>query len=339
MSNFTVNDVVYTIYSASSVFVGANSSYSGSSNVVIPNVVTNNLGDSYEVVGIEAQSFRDNSIINIVSFPPLITSFPDGCFYNCANLRTLTFTTSSIYTIDSYAFGLSPNITTITFTTTTLPNLGPEDPFNILPNSTVYYQYGTPTANLNTFKSYGYFGTYEVQNAPPIICFKEGNKILTDKGYIKVENLKKGDLVKTIKNGFKRIDMIGKKDIIHYASQERIQDQLYKCSKENYPELSESLVITGCHSILVDKFISEEQKQKAIEINSGRLCVTDGKYRLPVCVDERASVYEEPGNYTIYHFALENDDYYMNYGIYANGLLVETCSKRYLKELSGMKLI
>ena len=51
----------------------------------------------------------------------------------------------------------------------------------------------------------------------------------------------------------------------------------------------------------------------------------------------RAKVYEVPGEYTIYHVALENEDNYMNYGIYANGLLVETCSKRYLKELSGME--
>jgi len=29
----------------------------------------------------------------------------------------------------------------------------------------------------------------------------------------------------------------------------------------------------------------------------------------------------------------------MNYGIYANGLLVETCSERNLKELSGMELL
>jgi hypothetical protein len=28
--------------------------------------------------------------------------------------------------------------------------------------------------------------------------------------------------------------------------------------------------------------------------------------------------------------ALENDDYYMNYGIYANGLLVESTSKRFM---------
>ena len=60
---------------------------------------------------------------------------------------------------------------------------------------------------------------------------------------------------------------------------------------------------------------------------------------LPACVDDRASVYETPGLYTIYHLALENENYLSNYGIYANGLLVETCSKRYLKELSNMTLI
>jgi hypothetical protein len=52
-----------------------------------------------------------------------------------------------------------------------------------------------------------------------------------------------------------------------------------------------------------------------------------------------ASVYEKEGIFTIYHFALENDDTRMNYGIYANELLVETCSKRYLKEISNMELI
>ena len=67
--------------------------------------------------------------------------------------------------------------------------------------------------------------------------------------------------------------------------------------------------------------------------------VTDKKYRLPACIDKRSVVYETPGEYTIYHFALENDDKYMNYGVYANGLLVETCSKRYLTEFSNMILI
>jgi hypothetical protein len=60
---------------------------------------------------------------------------------------------------------------------------------------------------------------------------------------------------------------------------------------------------------------------------------------LPACIDTRAEIYSGKGEHTIYHFALENDDYYMNYGVYANGLLVETCSKRYLLEESKMTLM
>ena len=169
-------------------------------------------------------------------------------------------------------------------------------------------------------------------------CFKEDTKILTDKGYILIKDLRKGDLVKTIKHDYVAINMIGKREIYHPASSERIKDQLYKCSKSEYPEIIEDLVITGCHCILVDNFTNDEQKQKVIEINK-KIYITDNKYRLPACADLRASVYETSGSYTIYHLALENDNYYMNYGIYANGLLVETCSKRYLKELSNMTLI
>jgi hypothetical protein len=98
------------------------------------------------------------------------------------------------------------------------------------------------------------------------------------------------------------------------------------------------LILTGCHSILVDGFISEEQRQKTIEVN-GDTYVTDERYRLPACADPRASVYPDPGTYIIYHLALENEDYIGNYGIYANGLLVESCSKRYLLELSNMDLL
>jgi len=177
-----------------------------------------------------------------------------------------------------------------------------------------------------------------VPSTPPYPCFKSDTKILTNKGYIPIQELRKGDLVKTVLHDYKPIVMIGKRDIIHPASQERIKEQLYKCTKANYPEIFEDLIITGCHCILVDDFINPEQRENTIKVN-GRIFVTDKKYRLPVCVDDKALVFETPETYTIYHFALENDNYYMNYGIYANGLLVETCSKRYLKELSNMTLI
>ena len=71
----------------------------------------------------------------------------------------------------------------------------------------------------------------------------------------------------------------------------------------------------------------------------GKIYVTDDKYRLIVCIDDRAELYDVDGIFDIWHIALEHADYYINHGIYANGLLVETCSKRYLKELSGMTLV
>jgi surface protein len=173
-----------------------------------------------------------------------------------------------------------------------------------------------------------------------LVCFKEDSKILTNRGYIPIQHLRKGDLIQTLKDGFKPINMIGKKEIHHQASQEdRIKDQLYVCKKENYPDIKdEDLVITGCHSILVKSFKDDEQRENTIKIN-GDTYVTDDHYRLPACLDDKSLVYEPEGIYTIYHLALDHDNYFMNYGIYANGLLVESCTKNYLERLSGMTII
>jgi hypothetical protein len=81
-----------------------------------------------------------------------------------------------------------------------------------------------------------------------------------------------------------------------------------------------------------------EEKKKVMEL-IGSVYVTDKKFRLPACIDERPKVYDMPGTYDIYHLALENSDDSMNYGIYANGLLVESCSKNYLRVNSMMKTL
>jgi hypothetical protein len=170
-----------------------------------------------------------------------------------------------------------------------------------------------------------------------LTCFLQGTTILTDHGYVPIEHLKKGDFVSTYLHGFVPIELIGKKNINHISCPERIPEQLYTCSSEQFPELHDDLVITGCHSILVDDF-KEGQREKTSDL-LGKIYVTDNKYRLPACVDDRTHVYKHPGTYTIYHIALEHSSYYKNYGVYANGLLVETSSIRYLKELSNMELL
>lgn len=176
-----------------------------------------------------------------------------------------------------------------------------------------------------------------------VACFKENSKILCysnqDKKekYVKIQEIRKGDLVKTTYNGYVPVDMIGTTKLYNSGNKIRSQNKLYKCSLNKYPEVFEDLYLTGCHSILVDN-LTEKEKEKTIELMND-IYITDHKYRLMACLDERAEPYLEEGVYNIWHLALENNDYYMNYGIYANGLLVETCSKRYMKEFSGMELI
>ena len=140
--------------------------------------------------------------------------------------------------------------------------------------------------------------------------------------------------MKTAKQGFLPIVMIGKKNIYHIGSQERIKDQLYRYPSNTHDDL----ILTGCHSVLKDNFKNVDQREKTRKL-LGDIFITDDKYRIPACLDTTTTIYEYPGNYTIYHLALENEDYYTNYGIYANGILVETCSKRYLKEISAMELL
>jgi hypothetical protein len=182
-------------------------------------------------------------------------------------------------------------------------------------------------------------GAYYLYPAAP--CFLEGSTILCQvegvEKYIPVEELKKGTLVKTSLNGFKPVVLVGKGTIQNPGTDERTENRLYKCSPSKYPELKDDLYITGCHSILVPR-VTDKQREDTIK-SLGVVFVTDKKYRLMACVDERAEPWNSEGAYTIWHFALEHNDERMNYGVYANGgLLVETCSIKFLKNKSNMSL-
>jgi hypothetical protein len=177
---------------------------------------------------------------------------------------------------------------------------------------------------------------------PVIPCFLEGSRILCQvdgkEEYLPVETLRPGTLVKTSRDGFKPIELIGKRSIANSGTSERTGERLYKCTTTAYPELTEDLVITGCHSILVDN-LTDTQRTKTLE-SLGKIFVTDKKYRLMAHIDERAEPWASEGEYTVWHFALENADDGLNYGVYANGgLLVESCSIRFLKNRSNMTLL
>lgn len=187
-----------------------------------------------------------------------------------------------------------------------------------------YFQGG-----IDDFRIYNsVLSSFDVNNLYSMTCFREGTRILAlvdnVSRYVPIETLKKGDLVQTYRHGFKPISIIHQRNIQNPSHSERTKERLYHLTKENYPELFTPLYLTGCHAILTD-CIHEKQKQLSNEW-FGKVYVTDGKYRLFACLDERAIPYTEESVFTVYHFALENDDPLVNYGVYANGLLVESAS-------------
>jgi hypothetical protein len=194
----------------------------------------------------------------------------------------------------------------------------------------VIYQTGDPLIN---------DGNYYLYPAAP--CFLEGTTILCQldgvEKYVPVQQLEKGTLVKTSLDGYKAVVLIGTGPIQNPGNDERTENRLYKCSPSNYPELTEDLYITGCHSI-IQRHITDKQKEETIK-HLGKIFVTEKKFRLMACLDERAEPWNSEGTYSIWHFALENDDEKKNYAVYANGgLLVETCCISTLKNKSNMTL-
>lgn len=173
---------------------------------------------------------------------------------------------------------------------------------------------------------------------PGTACFLEGTEILCEvdgiETYVPIEQIKPGTLVKTSQDGFKKVAAVGKGPFYNPGTDERSENRLYKCSKKSYPELQKDVFLTGCHSILVSRLSDVEHAETVKKLE--RVFVTDKKYRLMAYIDSRAEPWASEGTYTVWHLALEHEDTGMNYGVYASGLLVETCSLRFLINKSNM---
>jgi hypothetical protein len=169
----------------------------------------------------------------------------------------------------------------------------------------------------------GYYYVY-----PEAVCFAAGSRILCDIGPVPVEDLKVGMKVKTLKHGYKAVTLLGKSKIHNPSGTERVRERLYRYPKEN-------LVLTGGHSVLLDTVSGEQMA--AIRESFGKIFFTEGKIRLMAKDDPEAELYPVQGTHEIYNFVLEAPTEHMNYGVFANGKLVESSFPYWIKK--GMTLV
>jgi len=173
-------------------------------------------------------------------------------------------------------------------------------------------------------------------------CFGPGTEILCQVDgsdvYLPLEEIHTGEtLVKTADDGYKRIYAIMHRSA--KPSSSKVQNRLFRCSHVQYPErVTRDLILTGGHSVLVDELSDDQKLRMAAVYGNDRIFITGsriGKYRLLACADdhfEEIPAAEITGDMkNVWHVVLENESEFANYGIYANGMIVESCSEYSMK--------
>jgi len=156
------------------------------------------------------------------------------------------------------------------------------------------------------------------------LCYEANTLILVleneEEVYKKVSELKVGDLVKTYKQGYKKINLLRS---FTYKPLDKNNDLnlLYK-HKEN------GVILTAGHSILVDEFTEEEKlNNKKYRFDQ----TIEDKKLLLACSSDKFEKIDDDQEYELYHFSLESDEPKSHFGVYINdGILSESCSEEAL---------
>lgn len=200
---------------------------------------------------------------------------------------------------------------------------------------------------LNTFMIYNSTTDTDIasfQIDVPSICFKEGTRILCritgdQEIYVPIENIQDNAYVKTYKHGYKKVKCVVKSTL--YNSCDKTMNKLYKMTKTSENRLTQDLYVTGSHAILYDTITPKKQHKmenlmERFNIDMQYNMRLDGKQKLIAYYDDNFEEYNEEGYFDIYHLVLEPGT---NYGVYANGILVESTDEITLSRMKGFSTI
>lgn len=158
--------------------------------------------------------------------------------------------------------------------------------------------------------------------------FLEGTKItcqtpIGEEVQANVETLRKGDLVKTLKNGYVPVIL---SSIVTLRPPNYADGSIHILTQNSDPNLTADLYMASKHCTLVDNITDEMLLRSALYL--GEYNKTDDMHKIPVGIDPRFSLLEHTENAQIWIFALQHYEDHANYGIYANGILVESMSRQ-----------
>ena len=370
--SFTVDFVVYSTTGSDATVTGYSYPPPANWNLTIPSTVTNS-STVYTVYSIKQLAFESLSDLKSVVIPSLVGTIGDGAFQGCSGLTSITLN-NSIAVIENNAFAGCSALTSITLpnsiTTigdgafyycdsltsvqidyqTGITSLGGTvfnayDPFL---NKTVLFYL---TANYAGLTVYGqaiasYFSSDPSTETNTILydsnpsCFNEDTKIFClnkdgEEEYIPIQNLRKGDLVKSYLHGYRKIDLIGKGKMFNDPF--KFNSCMYIFEKTDHNDLIEDLIVTGGHSILVDQLTDQEQLNQSTVWD--RNYKIDDKVLLLAGFSSLFKPITTQKIFTWYHFTLECEDNDERFGVFANGVLVEIPSKNQFKEFNIQQII
>jgi hypothetical protein len=250
-------------------------------------LATVNFLNTSTVSSLNIRCFAGTGLTSI-EIPNSVTSIGSNILRSCNSLTTIKYLNPSAITATSDITDVN-NLTVQFYSTPSAPD--PPVPANGVYNTTRY---------TGTGETFQYFSAACYNIDTLVLAFKDNQE-----QYVKIQDLRKNDLIKTYNDGYRPIKLIGKSVITNNPSCPRLCMYHYN-----------GLYITGGHSILVDEFC-----RKKIEDKYLRLC----------CDDKRFEKITNNDNYTVFHLVLEGEK--SRYGIYVNnGILSETIKEEVFLE-------
>jgi hypothetical protein len=186
--------------------------------------------------------------------------------YSALSTSTLTATATSNLTV-SFA-SANTSVATISETTLTIQGVG---------TATIT---ASQAGNINYNPATNITQAQTITKVDDPICFNEGTYILClnknfQEEYVLINDLRRGDLVKTYKHGYRKIEMVGKCPMVNDPN--RHSCCMYKMIRNDHNGLIEDLTVTGGHAILVNNIDPYREENERL---MGATQKIDDKYLL-----------------------------------------------------------